>query len=195
MKQRFYAAVAVLLACGACCATRAETPAGKKLDRWWADLGSKDPIRVDRAMTSLVARPAQTVAFLRKRLSPVPAADGRLVAHLLAELDHERFPVREKATRDLHRIGEVAEPALRRALANHPSPEARRRIERLLGLLRSERLSPPADRLRAVRAVEVLERIGSPAARRVLTALARGTPEAGLTVEARAALERLNQPS
>lgn len=195
MKQHLYAAVAVMLAWVVCGAARAETPAGKELDRLWAELGSKDPVRVDRAMTGLVARPAPTVAFLQKRLSPVPAPDGRLMARWLAELDHERFAVREKASRELHRLGEVAEPALHRALANRPAPEARRRIERLLGMLRAERLSPPADRLRAVRAVEVLERIGNPAARRVLAALARGTPEAQLTVEAQAALERLRQPS
>ena len=37
----------------------------------------------------------------------------------------------------------------------------------------------------------VLERIGSPDARRVLEALAKGVPEARLTREAKAALERL----
>jgi hypothetical protein len=85
----------------------------------------------------------------------------------------------------------VAEPALTRALANDPSPEARRRIEQLLHQVTEERLYPTADQLRAVRAVEVLERIGSPQARRVLAALAGGAPQAQLTVEAQTALERL----
>jgi hypothetical protein len=62
-----------------------------------------------------------------------------------------------------------------------------------LDKVKGERLAPSPDRLRAVRAVEVLERIDDCAARRLLTALAAGAPEAQLTVEAKSALERLTQ--
>jgi hypothetical protein len=44
---------------------------------------------------------------------------------------------------------------------------------------------------RGVRAVEVLERVGTPQAREVLRDLAKGAPSAWLTREARAALTRL----
>ena len=46
------------------------------------------------------------------------------------------------------------------------------------------------DQLRAFRAVEVLERIGTPEARQVLQALAAGAPGALLTTSAQAALKR-----
>ena len=46
------------------------------------------------------------------------------------------------------------------------------------------------DRLRAYRAVEVLERIGTPEARRLLSTYARGAPGALLTTAAEAALKR-----
>jgi hypothetical protein len=169
-----------------------EQPA--ELERLWGDLAAKDPARVDRALSALVARPAQAVPFLKERVRPVRAPDGRLVARWLAELDHERFAVRQRATRELRRLAETVEPALRRALNDQPAPEGRRRIERLLDRLREDRLCPPAERLRAVRAVEVLERIDSPEGRRVLAALARGAAGAQLTVEAKAALQRL-EPS
>jgi hypothetical protein len=45
--------------------------------------------------------------------------------------------------------------------------------------------------VQTIRAVEVLERIGSPAARELLTALAASAPADLLTREASAALERL----
>jgi hypothetical protein len=95
---------------------------------------------------------------------------------------------------ELEQLSETAEPALRKALTDDPPPEARRRIERLLDKLRQSRLRPPAERVRLVRAVEVLELIGSPAARQVLATLAGGAPEAQLTLEAKTALERLTQP-
>jgi HEAT repeat protein len=115
------------------------------------------------------------------------------LAGLLAELDDERFKVRERATRALEKLAETAEPPLKKALAGDPSPEARRRIEGVLDKLKKDRLNPPADRTRLVRAVEVLELIGSAEARQVLNALARGAPEAQITLEAKTALERLSR--
>jgi hypothetical protein len=55
---------------------------------------------------------------------------------------------------------------------------------------------PWGDRLRELRALEVLERLGTPEARQVLKALADGAPAARLTREARSALDRLaRQPA
>ena len=54
------------------------------------------------------------------------------VAPLIADLDHDDFAVREKATRELERLGDVAGPALRKALEGEVSAEVRRRVERLL---------------------------------------------------------------
>ena len=49
---------------------------------------------------------------------------------------------------------------------------------------------PTGERLRQQRSLELLERLGTPAARRLLADLAAGAPEASLTLEARAALRR-----
>jgi hypothetical protein len=76
-------------------------------------------------------------------------------------------------------------------LAGKPTLEARRRLEKLL-----DHLDAPvadADRLRALRAVEALEHIGTPPAVHLLQTLARGDPDARLTREARAARERLSR--
>jgi RNA polymerase sigma factor (sigma-70 family) len=159
----------------------------RELDDLWADLSVADASRAHRALWALVAAPEQAVRMLRDRLRPVVAADPERVARLLPELDSEDFARRDKATKELHQMGEAVLPALRKALAGRPAQELRRRAERLVDELGG--LSP--EQLAAVRAVEALERVGSPDARQVLEALAAGVPEARRTREARAALRRL----
>jgi hypothetical protein len=74
-----------------------------------------------------------------------------------------------------------------------PSAEARGRIEGIL-----EAIGPPplraaeGDPLRALRAVEVLERIGTPEAVRLLKKLGAGSPSAAAEA-AEAAVERLDK--
>ena len=86
------------------------------------------------------------------------------------------------------------EPFLRRALKQKPTLELRRRIEDVLASrppLYSD--NAPPDRLRELRAVEVLEHIGSAEAQRLLAKLAAGAPSARLTREAQAARKRLDK--
>jgi hypothetical protein len=77
---------------------------------------------------------------------------------------------------------------LRTALKTDLSAEQRRRIEEALATLTDV---PQAHALRDLRAVEVLERMGSAEAKSLLEMLANGAPEARLTREAEAALQRL----
>src|SRR5207302_1368352 len=99
--------------------------------------------------------------------------------------------VRDKATQDLRRVGELAEPELKLALAAKPPLEMERRIQQLLATINKDRLAP--DILRAIRAVEVLEHIASTDACELLAGLARGAPGARLTCEARASWQRLTK--
>jgi RNA polymerase sigma factor (sigma-70 family) len=154
----------------------------------WDDLGG-DAAKAYRTIGALTAAPDQAVPYLAERLKPAAAPDPKRVARLLADLDGERFEVREQATRDLEALGALAEAALRRALAGKPSAEAKRRLEGLLEKL--DGIMPAAAEVRAVRAVEALEHAGTPEARRLLTVLAGGVPEARQTREAKAALRRL----
>jgi hypothetical protein len=110
------------------------------------------------------------------------------MTQLMAALDSKEFAVREKAMQALEQLDRLAEPALRQALKNPSSLETRRRLNRLLEKLQRPITAP--DRLRDLRAVEVLEQISLPEARQLLEHLASGTSGAWLTQEARAALER-----
>src|SRR5262249_8285532 len=143
-----------------------------------------------QAIAALAARGQQAVDALGQRLAPVPPADPKQVARLLAALNDERFAAREQATAELAKLGEQIGEALRKALQRPETLEQRRRVEQLLQKL--QQLS--AERLRSVRVVEVLEQVATPAAHKLVAALAGGAPEARQTQEARATRERLEMP-
>jgi hypothetical protein len=157
-------------------------------DRLWADLASSDPKVGYAAAWRLADAAAPSVAFLKPRLKPPPGpAVGRLTA-LVADLESDSFAKRQAASKELAALGEAADFALRDALKAGLSPEAAKRIEALL----PQRYGPPsADTLRLGRAVHALEVMGTPAARALLTDLARGDAVMRLTRDAREALARM----
>src|SRR5207244_4307264 len=103
-----------------------------------------------------------TEALLKGRLRPAAPPDDKRIARLIADLDGDDFDTRERAAREVAAIGEAAEPALRKALAGDPSAELRRRAEEVL---RQIDPSQAGEVVRGVRAVEVLESLGTPEAR------------------------------
>jgi WD40 repeat protein len=160
----------------------------------WGALRGDDAESAYQGLWRLVRHSRQAVIFLRARLRPAPAADAAqrgLIERLIQELDSSRFVVRERAMRALEEIGEMALPQLRRARDLQSGLDQNRRLERLL--YRLDGPTPTGERLRAVRAVEVLEHIRSAEARELLRTLADGAPEAQLTREARATLGRLSR--
>jgi hypothetical protein len=158
----------------------------------WTDLAGEDAGKAHRAIASLTAAPEQALPFLRARLRPaVAAAADPRITRLIADLDDDDFATRQKATQELARLGSRAGPALRKVLDNPPSLEARLRAERLLAKVGPPALSP--QELRLLRAVAALEQMGTPAAEKVLKALATGSPAARGTQEAKASLDRLGK--
>ncbi len=154
----------------------------------WRDLASDDASRAYEAVETLARAPAQSVPFLREQVAPVLEEN---LARYIRELDSDEYKTRIRAMNELSQMGKFAEPALRKLLTEKPTLEARRRAEELLALLNTP--SAMTEHLRASRAVEVLERIGTDSARQALQTLAAGAASAGLTREAKAALGRLKQ--
>jgi RNA polymerase sigma factor (sigma-70 family) len=155
-----------------------------QLQTLWNDLEGTDAVKAFRAIRDLADAPKSSVAFLRKRLRPVKPADSNQLARLLADLDNDEFAVRDKAMQQLEKLGDSAATELHKALESKPTLEVKRRIEQLL-----EKRNV-VKQIRLVRALETLERIGTPEARELCAALADGVPDAPLTREARATLER-----
>jgi hypothetical protein len=144
-------------------------------------------------MRRLREMPDATVRLLRTKLRRVEPVEANRLAKLVADLGARTLATRRAANKELARLGDVAEPALRGLLEQKPSLEQRVRIEGLLKTLEWPERDP--GRLRALRAVEVLEQIGGPDAEALLGELAGGSAEARLTREARAARDRLTSTS
>jgi hypothetical protein len=160
----------------------------KEIEAGWDTLAGTDALAAYRAIWTLTASPRETAAFLREHLRRVEPVEEKTIANLVLDLDSPDFATRQRASKELSKLDHLAEPALRKALSGQPSLEMRRRIQQLL-----ERLaSPPSGaQLRPLRAVEVLEHLGTAEARRLLEMLAQGAAEARLTQEAKASLQRL----
>jgi RNA polymerase sigma factor (sigma-70 family) len=164
------------------------------LDTCWTALAGNDAAAAYAAGQRLAAS-GRTVPHLKERLRPVVAADEKALARPLGELDSDRFEVRQKAADELEKLGEAVVPACRKVLAGSPSAEVRRRLEGIVSKWEQEQRTPSGDTLRAIRAVELLERTGNPDARRLLEALATGLPESRQTREAKGSVERLSKRS
>ena len=149
------------------------------LKKLWNDLADVDGAKAYRAILTLTKTPKETVAFIAGKLEPAVAPDPRKVERLIEDLKSETFAVREKANLELTLLGGLVEAALRKALKGNPELETRQRVERLVDRLFGPITLP--DHLRAVRAVEALEYIGTGEAKKLLTNYAAGAPGARLT--------------
>jgi WD40 repeat protein len=166
------------------------SPDARGLAALWSDLATDGPRGHAAAWALSQAQADKVIALLRERLPPARAIDEKRLQRLLRDLDSDEFAVRQAALRELQAVRDDVRPALRQALAGKPSPEARKQLEQLV--------SGPAvvcsgEALRGVRAVEVLERLGTPEGRQLLEELANGAAEARLTQEAKAVLRRAAQ--
>jgi hypothetical protein len=159
----------------------------QRLESLWGDMACGDAARAFAAMRELCTCPDQAVALIKEHVRPATPGDSERVARLVADLHCDRLECRRQAQAELEGLGELAEAALRQALADDPPLDVRQRLERLLGRLAT---APPARQLGDLRAVELLEWIGTPAARQVLGELAGGAAAARLTRQASKAERR-----
>jgi hypothetical protein len=169
-------------------------PASADWEQLWKDMAERDANEAQRAVAALIAAPDKSLPFLKERLKPVRASDAKRIQQLVADLDSERFDVRQRATAALEKFGDAAEPALIRLLADKPPLEVRQRIDALLSKLEATPVELPADELRVWRAVQALERIATAEAKRILEDLARGNESSPVSQDAEAAVKRLERP-
>jgi hypothetical protein len=139
-------------------------------------------------MRKLLAAGENAVACIARHLRPAPVIDTTRIPALIADLDSNQFALREQASSQLAKLGEAAESALQSTLKGSPTPESRRRVDALLANI----YTPSGERLQALRAIELLERLATPAARKALRVLAEGAAGASTTKDAITSLRRLD---
>jgi hypothetical protein len=163
------------------------TPA--ELEALWQDLADLDAARAGDALCALAAAD-QGVSFLKGRLRPVPTPPAGRIEQLIADLNHKSFKVRQQAEAELVALQELAIPVVGKAQAR---PDLSLEMTRRLQTVRSKLPQPtePPACLRELRALEVLERVGTAEAREVVQAVVAGAPGARLTREANDCLRRL----
>jgi len=164
--------------------------AAREWQALWEELAKDDAAKAYAAMVRMASGGPTMIAALKERLRPVRPADAERLARLFKGLDSDEFAVRESATRELEKLGDVILPAVRQRLARPGlSLELRRRLEALSSSLDET----SGERLRQLRAIEVLEMLGTTEARELLQAMAGGAPEASVTTAAQLALKRLQR--
>jgi hypothetical protein len=171
---------------------REEPRTAAAAEELWETAAEADAPVAFAALADLGAAPGPAIEVLRRHLKPVPAAptDADL-DRLFADMDSDLFATREQASRELARLGESAVPGVRNRLNKTESAEVRRRAGAFLDQF--DQAEPSPARLRELRAVELLEGMGTPAAKQYLAELAKGAVGAPLTLEAVAALGRLER--
>jgi hypothetical protein len=156
----------------------------------WNDIGGMDAPRANEAVARLARAQEEAVAFLEaRRAERAGQADAARLARLIADLDDDAFDMREKARNELIEVADMAAPTLRERLRNGGlSPEAVQGVHRVLATLDA---GNAPTQLSWLRATGVLERIGTPEAKRLLAKLAAASGPAA--EEAKAVLERLDR--
>jgi hypothetical protein len=160
-----------------------------QLSSLWNDLRTREAHLAYQSTWSLIACPRRSVPYLATQLRPVSRLDQERVGRCIRDLGADSFRTREEAFQALQALGDGALPALRRRLEEKPSLEERRRI---LALLREGKNFSPEE-LRSLRAIHVLEQIGTPEAEAILDKLASGAHESRLTQEAALSGSRLRE--
>jgi WD40 repeat protein len=168
--------------------TTTSEPTEAQLASLWEQLGDADPAKACAAMDKLLAHPMPTIVFVRNTLKPAPAVDLARLQHLIGELKNANYAVRDKASRNLAQMDTQIIPALEVILHDEAPVEAKRRITKIIEELEAHKTAPA--NFRAVRAVEVLERIGSQESTALLQSFSNGAAHSRLTTAAKDALSR-----
>jgi hypothetical protein len=159
----------------------------EELTTAWEQLGD-DGGKAHELIWRLKSEPAQAVSLLKERLRPAEAVDLDKVKRWLIDLDDDAFTVRQRASRELEKLGDQVEELLRQSAKDAVSLEVRIRVQALLARLDGG-ASP--EHLQQMRALEVLEGVDTADGRELLRKLAKGSSGARLTREAEELLRRL----
>lgn len=162
--------------------------AAVNFDAQWQALAS-DGEAAFKAMGQFTLGGETAIAYLSEKLAPSQGHDLASIPRLLRDLESTTPEKRASAIQVLIDMGAAAQVHLFEALRSKMSLEVRGRVERILEAINEHPVSPKD--LQQLRGIQVLERIGSPAAEKLLASLTAGNKAAVSTRAADGALLRL----
>jgi hypothetical protein len=157
------------------------------LIKLWSQLRDGTVAEAYKAKWTLVADPDATTAFLGGKFVAVKRVEPEKIRIWITDLDSPKFAARESAEKNLLTSFHQTEAELRQA-HDKATGEARRRLGRILETELGAVPSPNV--LREMRAVEVLDQIGTKAALDVVRELTLGKVHFRVAREAGATLSR-----
>lgn len=99
------------------------------LESLWNDLRSDQAGKAHQALWQLVDDARDSVPFLKSKMRPRDRVDAAAVQKWIADLDSEKFPVRQEAARQLHKCGGQVRATLDATLKGTLPLETRRRLQ------------------------------------------------------------------
>lgn len=159
----------------------------QKFQMLWSDLASDDAEKANSAVHALAT--FGDLTFISKRLLAL-VDDPNELNRLIENLDHEDAKTREEAIQILTGIDSQAH--FDEALKSNSSPELKSRVAMLQGKLKEQDniLVVGSEILRGVRALQALEMMDTPEARRLIEAVSKKSPYVRLRKNALEVLER-----
>ncbi len=163
------------------------------LESAWTNLAAREAGESFKSEGRFLAAPADTIKLFAEKIKPVEAIDPQRIQRLLADLDSNEFDVRESASKALEGLDHQAIPYLEATLKSAKSTEVRRQVKWILE--QKQKAAITSEQLRQIRGVMILELIRDSESKNLLKRWAGGPVGALLTMEASAALKRLEAAS
>jgi sugar lactone lactonase YvrE len=163
----------------------------KELTQLWDTLNSPNADSAWEAQQRLALGRDTSLPYLGEHLQAAGGAEPpskEQIAQWIKQLDDDNVDTREKAGTRLLEAGRAARDALTKALDGNPSAEASQRIKQILDKLADG--DQASAILQPLRALEVLQHIGTPEAKEIVKKLADGKADTALTVAAKESLKR-----
>jgi outer membrane protein assembly factor BamB len=158
------------------------------LDKLWLEMSTDNDLRLQIVIKAFRAAPKQTVELIVKKVRPIPVEDQREAEKLVAEFAKDSLSERYMALKEKGLLHQFT-PLLKKGVTQLPAGQARDFFTQAVNQLHTGK--QPADLTAQLRAVTLLEQLGTKAAIDHLERLAEGAEGARLTIEARAAVARL----
>ncbi len=153
----------------------------------WTDLESRDARRALLAQSQFLAGPGEAIKIFSARIPAAEAIDPKRIERWIDDLDAAEFATRDAATTSLQNAIPQTGPLLEKRLAGNVTVEVRQRITQIL----SKREEKTPAQLRQIRAVHIMEQLGTAEAKALLQTWASGYADAELTRHANQTLRRL----